>query len=131
MGLEEKLPRIYSCVHTPGLPESRCNMCNSYLIGGGSSGFNRVGPGNISRDQEFDDLTDSKIDTTLVLSERYDLSGHDDMKPHLNQSIDFTDKFTNSGKRKTLYDGVLSNKNEDGYKGLGKAHSMLLFPEDE
>ena len=139
MGLEAKLPMMYSCVHIPGRSPAECHMCYIDMNGGNSgiikpigsqdSGFRLGGVGNINTEHELDDAPG------FGLNERYDLSGHEDndmlpTRPHLNQSVDNLSKFTKFNAPKTIYSGIVSRKN-DGYKGLGKSHSLLLFPKDE
>lgn len=141
--LERIISKLHSCRHVAGRNPAECHMC--YIdMNGGTAGISQPlgrysdmqpgSPGNISQNHNFNDLTDSKIDTNLVLTERYDYSGHESqigLVPHLNQSIEYTDRLTNQGYNKTLFGGITSNKTLDGFKGLGESHIAPLFPKDE
>ena len=140
MSLEAKLPMMYSCVHIAGRNPAECHMCHIDMNGGNSginkpigsqdSGFKLGGAGNIYKEYELDE------EPKFALNERYDLSGHEDnmmlpTKPHLNVTVDNLDDLDRYGNPKTMLSGITSRKNLDGYKGLGKPHSLLLFPKDK
>lgn len=124
MDLESKMYNmigVYSCMHEIGLPPYKCPICNAegLKIGGGSSGFLPGSKDNIYKDEE--------IEPGYSLQERYDFSKHDNTEVHLNQSIhDMNQKNKFGGFEKIFNDGT-SDKNKDGYKGLGPAHSKRLW----
>jgi len=137
--------RVYSCMHIPGRSPNECTMCHADLMsGGGSSGmytpnYNDIGsssdfvasPSNVTKQIDL-----GAIDVNAVgfgLEERYDFSDHNtpglDIKPHLNQSVVDLDRLNKFDAPEKIYTGIKSNKNEDGLKGLGEAHSIPLFPQ--
>ena len=69
-------------------------------------------------------MTGKKDLSGYCLSERYDLSGHDNSDPHLNQDVIHINTGINA-----VHSGK-SQKNADGFKGLGMAHHIRLFDDD-
>lgn len=147
MSLEDKLPRMYSCVHIPDRDPGECAMCHADLMSGGSSsgmytpgkpigdcGSNFVvSPANVRK--EFDLGIVDPVATDFSLQERYDFSDHNTpnlkITPHLNQSVVDVTKLNRYDDPHKVYTGTTSNKikNKDGFKGLGEAHSTMLFPQ--
>lgn len=146
MSLEEKLPRMYSCMHIPGRDPSECSMCHADFVSGGTNTLYTptkpiggsgseftLGSDNISK--EFDLGIVDPIADSFSLQERYDFSDHKTpdlgIAPHLNQSVVDLKKLGEYDEPKIKYSGITSKKasNTDGYKGLGEAHSSPLFPQ--
>lgn len=89
-------------------------------------GFGFGSPGNLFQRYGFDDLAGDPSLKGYELEERYDFSGllggNSSDEPHLNQDI------FKSGEDDPAVNSGTSRKNEDGFKGLGPAHQIFLFP---
>ena len=102
---------------------------------GSQSDFMAGGPNNIQQDYNLGEMTGDQSLNQYNLTERYDLSGHDNSLPHLNQNINDMNRLNNFNEPKDIIGGGLSNKTTnqfgapitDGYKGLGPAHNINLF----
>ncbi len=82
---------------------------------------------NVERYLNLGEMTGDPTLNQFSLTERYDLSGHDDTLPHLNQSVVDMDNLNDFGRPRDVISGGISRKSTDGYKGLGPAHRINLF----
>ncbi|MGM5480118.1 MAG: hypothetical protein ACQESC_01540 [Nanobdellota archaeon] len=94
---------------------------------GSNSNFMHGSQNNIQQDHNLGEMTGNQNLDRYNLTERYDLSGHDNTSPHLNQNINDMNQLNNFGGSKDIITGGSSNKSMDGYKGLGPAHNIDLF----
>ncbi len=91
-----------------------------------------AGNDNLTFTLDLGEMTLEPFLKKYCLTERYDFSGHDNTVPHLNQDIVEINEDENTKELnllKVLNSGA-SNKNPDGYKGLGEPHYLKLFKND-
>jgi hypothetical protein len=103
------------------------NIWDPKPIGSSGSGFGSNNQNNLSNNINLGNLTNDNSLNDYALEERYDLSGHNDLNPHLNQDIIDESAPLDNGGFKSIINSGTSKKNSDGYKGLGFPHNIGLF----